>query len=37
MSITDEELKAIFHANDYMTYVPKYDERKATAAKKQNT
>ena len=32
MPITDEELKAIFHANDYTTYVPKYDASKATAA-----
>ena len=28
---TDEELKAIFRANDYTTYVPKYDVRAATA------
>lgn len=32
MPITDEELKAIFRANDYTTYVPKYDERTATVA-----
>ncbi len=32
MPITDEELKAIFHANDYTTYVPKYDASKRTAA-----
>lgn len=31
MPITDEELKAIFRRNDYTTYVPKYDARKATA------
>ncbi|MGM9668052.1 MAG: hypothetical protein ACI3XN_08370, partial [Eubacteriales bacterium] len=31
MPITDEELKAIFRANDYTTYVPKYDARTATA------
>lgn len=31
MPITDEELKAIFRANDYTTYVPKYDVRTATA------
>ena len=31
MPITDEELKAIFRANDYTTYVPKYDVRMATA------
>lgn len=31
MLITDEELKAIFRANDYTTYVPKYDVRMATA------
>ncbi len=24
MKVTDEELKAIFRANDYTTYVPKY-------------
>ena len=30
MPITDEELKAIFRANDYTTYVPKYDARTAT-------
>lgn len=32
MPITDEELKAIFRANDYTTYVPKYDASKRTAA-----
>ncbi len=32
MPITDKELKAIFRANDYTTYVPKYDERTATVA-----
>ena len=32
MLITDEELKAIFRANDYTTYVPKYDSSKATTA-----
>ena len=31
MPITDEELKAIFRAHDYTTYVPKYDARTATA------
>lgn len=31
MPITDEELNAIFRANDYTTYVPKYDARTATA------
>ena len=31
MPITDEELKAIFRANDYTTYVPKFDARTATA------
>lgn len=31
MPITEEELKAIFRANDYTTYVPKYDARMATA------
>ena len=31
MLITDEELKAMFRANDYTTYVPKYDARTATA------
>lgn len=31
MPITDEELKAIFRAHDYTTYVPKYDARMATA------
>ena len=31
MPITGEELKAIFRANDYTTYVPKYDARTATA------
>ena len=31
MPITNEELKAIFRANDYTTYVPKYDARTATA------
>ena len=31
MPITDEELKAIFRANDYTTYVPKYDAKTATA------
>ena len=30
MPITEEELKAIFRANDYTTYVPKYDARMAT-------
>ena len=30
MPITDEELKAIFRANDYTTYVPKFDARTAT-------
>lgn len=30
MPITDEELKAIFRAHDYTTYVPKYDARTAT-------
>ena len=30
MPITDEELKAIFRANDYTTYVPKFDSRAAT-------
>lgn len=32
MPITDEELKAIFRAHDYTTYVPKYDERTVPAA-----
>lgn len=32
MPITDEELKDLFRANDYTTYVPKYDASKATAA-----
>lgn len=31
MPITDEELKAIFRAHDYTTYVPKFDARTATA------
>lgn len=31
MPNTDEELKAIFRANDYTTYVPKFDARTATA------
>ena len=35
MPITDEELKAIFRANDYTTYVPKYDVRMATAEENQ--
>ena len=30
MPITDEELKAIFRANDYTTYVSKFDTRAAT-------
>lgn len=30
MPITDEELKAIFRAHDYTTYVPKFDARTAT-------
>ena len=30
MLITDEELKAMFRANDYTTYVPKFDARTAT-------
>ena len=32
MPITDEKLKAIFRANDYTTYVPKYDARTVTVA-----
>ena len=31
MPITDEELKAMFRAHDYTTYVPKFDARTATA------
>ncbi len=30
MPIPDEELKAIFRANDYTTYVSKYSASKAT-------